>query len=123
MYPQMITDTGEQQKTLTETKIAANEHITHFVWLLRSFNGSSRTRHWRRRRDSNPRYSFPYGTLAMCWFQPLTHSSVGIPDLNGVLSPEDEFYAISGIWQVVMGVNSFLQPDLDRYRPRPPASI
>jgi len=48
---------------------------------------------------------------------------VGIPDLNGVLSPEDEFYAISGIWQVVMGVNSFLQPDLDRYRPRPPASI
>ena len=23
----------------------------------------------------NPRYSYPYGTLAMCWFQPLTHSS------------------------------------------------
>ena len=85
--------------------------------------GLLETTYWRRRRDSNPRYSFPYGTLAMCWFQPLTHSSVGIPDLNGVLSPEDEFYAISGIWQVVMGVNSFLQPDLDRYRPRPPASI
>ena len=34
-----------------------------------------------------------------------------------------EFYAISWIWQVVMGFNSFLQPDLDRYRPRPPASI
>ena len=46
-----------------------------------------------------------------------------IPDLNGVLSPESEFYSISGIWQVVMGVNSFLQPDLDRYSPRPPASI
>ena len=87
------------------------------------FNGMQRNGRWRRRRDSNPRYSFPYGTLAMCWFQPLTHSSVGIPDLNGVLSPEDEFYAISGIWQVVMGVNSFLQPDLDRYRSRPPASI
>ena len=46
-----------------------------------------------------------------------------IPDLNGVLSPEGEFYAISEIWQVVMGVNSFLQSDLDRYRPRPHASI
>ena len=34
-----------------------------------------------------------------------------------------EFYAISWIWQVVMGFNSLLQPDLDRYRPRPPASI
>ena len=81
------------------------------------------TRAWRRRRDSNPRYSFPYGTLAMCWFQPLTHSSVGIPDLNGVLSPEGEYYAISGIWQVVMGVNSFLQSDQDHYKHRPPASI
>ena len=41
----------------------------------------------------------------------------------GVLSPEGEFYAISVIWQVVMGVNSFLQSDQDRYKPRPPASI
>ena len=24
-------------------------------------------------RDSNPRYSFPYDSLANCWFQPLTH--------------------------------------------------
>ena len=46
MYQQMLPDPGEQQKTLTESKNAANEHITRFVWLLRSFNGSSRTRHW-----------------------------------------------------------------------------
>ncbi|MEA4903868.1 MAG: hypothetical protein VB090_03355, partial [Petrimonas sp.] len=25
--------------------------------------------------DSNPRYSYPYGSLANCWFQPLTHTS------------------------------------------------
>ncbi len=24
-------------------------------------------------RDSNPRYSYPYDSLANCWFQPLTH--------------------------------------------------
>ena len=23
--------------------------------------------------DSNPRYGYPYGSLANCWFQPLTH--------------------------------------------------
>ena len=97
--------------------------MIEFLYYYSDFNGRHLNGSWRRRRDSNPRYSFPYGTLAMCWFQPLTHSSVGIPDLNGVYSPEGEFYAISGIWQVVMGVNSFLQPDLDRYRPRPPASI
>ena len=32
-------------------------------------------RRWRRRRDSNPRYSFPYDALAKRWFQPLTHVS------------------------------------------------
>ena len=31
---------------------------------------------WRREGDSNPRYSFPYDSLANCWFQPLTHLSV-----------------------------------------------
>ena len=25
--------------------------------------------------DSNPRYGNPYGSLANCWFQPLTHPS------------------------------------------------
>ena len=30
---------------------------------------------WRRRRDSNPRYGFPYDALAKRWFQPLTHVS------------------------------------------------
>ena len=29
----------------------------------------------RREGDSNPRYSFPYGSLANCWFKPLTHLS------------------------------------------------
>ena len=31
---------------------------------------------WRRKGDSNPRYSYPYDSLANCWFQPLTHLSV-----------------------------------------------
>ena len=30
---------------------------------------------WRRRRDSNPRYDYSYGSLAGNWFQPLTHVS------------------------------------------------
>ena len=54
MYPHLLPDTGEQQKTLTETKNAANEHITRFARLLRSFNGSSRTKVWCERRDCNP---------------------------------------------------------------------
>ena len=29
----------------------------------------------RRERDSNPRYPCEYGSLANCWFQPLTHLS------------------------------------------------
>ncbi len=29
----------------------------------------------RRERDSNPRYSYPYVSLANWWFQPLTHPS------------------------------------------------
>jgi len=41
MYQQMLPDPGEQQKTLTESKSAANEHIPRFARLLRSFNGSS----------------------------------------------------------------------------------
>ena len=36
---------------------------------------ASQNRRWRRRRDSNPRYSFPYDALAKRWFQPLTHVS------------------------------------------------
>ena len=27
----------------------------------------------RREGDSNPRYGYPYDSLANCWFQPLTH--------------------------------------------------
>ena len=27
--------------------------------------------------DSNPRYGYPYGSLANCWFQPLTQTSLG----------------------------------------------
>ena len=29
----------------------------------------------RKEGDSNPRYGNPYGSLANCWFQPLTHPS------------------------------------------------
>ena len=29
----------------------------------------------RKRRDSNSWYGYPYGSLANCWFQPLTHTS------------------------------------------------
>ena len=32
----------------------------------------------RREGDSNPRYGCPYGSLANCWFQPLTHLSVSL---------------------------------------------
>ena len=31
----------------------------------------------RREGDSNPRYGYPYDSLANCWFQPLTHLSSG----------------------------------------------
>ena len=31
----------------------------------------------RKEGDSNPRYGNPYGSLANCWFQPLTHPSKG----------------------------------------------
>ena len=54
MYPHLLPDTGEQQKTLTETKNAANEHITRFARLLRGINGYSRTRWWWVGWDSNP---------------------------------------------------------------------
>ena len=30
----------------------------------------------RKEGDSNPRYGNPYGSLANCWFQPLTHPSL-----------------------------------------------
>ena len=30
---------------------------------------------WRKEGDSNPRYGYPYDSLANCWFQPLTHPS------------------------------------------------
>ena len=54
MYPHLLPDTGEQQKPLTETEIAASEHITRFARLLRGINGYSRTRWWWVGWDSNP---------------------------------------------------------------------
>lgn len=33
---------------------------------------------WRKEGDSNPRYGNPHGSLANCWFQPLTHPSMGL---------------------------------------------
>ena len=35
---------------------------------------SSTSLRWER--DSNPRYSYPYDSLANCWFQPLTHPTL-----------------------------------------------
>ena len=40
MYQQILPDPGEQQNPLTEIKIAANEYITRFARILRSFHGS-----------------------------------------------------------------------------------
>ena len=40
------------------------------------FCGPLRNSPWRRRRDSNPRYGYPYDALAKRWFQPLTHVSL-----------------------------------------------
>ena len=34
--------------------------------------------------DSNPRYGYPYGSLANCWFQPLTQTSNPHLPLNAV---------------------------------------
>ena len=34
----------------------------------------------RREGDSNPRYGHPYGSLANCWFKPLTHRSKKLKD-------------------------------------------
>ena len=43
--------------------------------MLVVLSGPLRNSLWRRRRDSNPRYGFPYDALAKRWFQPLTHVS------------------------------------------------
>ena len=36
----------------------------------------------RKRGDSNPRYGYPYVSLANWWFQPLTHTSRRVSDLK-----------------------------------------
>ena len=55
MYPHLLPDTGEQQKTLTETKIEEIERVPRKARLLRSFNGSSRTKVWSEKPGSNRR--------------------------------------------------------------------
>ena len=40
----------------------------------------------RRERDSNPRYSYPYVSLANWWFQPLTHPSNMFKELGDKIS-------------------------------------
>ena len=44
----------------------------------------------RREGDSNPRYSYPYDSLANCWFQPLTHLSKAYKKLNPALLSKSE---------------------------------
>jgi hypothetical protein len=38
----------------------------------------NQTSRWER--DSNSRYSYPYDSLANCWFQPLTHPTYALTD-------------------------------------------
>ena len=55
----------------------------------------------RKEGDSNPRYGNPYGSLANCWFQPLTHPSLRTLEFETVgLSP----------WLRVQRYNYFLNP-------------
>ena len=55
----------------------------------------------RKEGDSNPRYGNPYGSLANCWFQPLTHPSLRTLESETVgLSP----------WLRVQRYNYFLNP-------------
>ena len=42
---------------------------------LREFSHSYSLDLSRKLGDSNPRYGYPYGSLANCWFQPLTQTS------------------------------------------------
>ena len=76
MYQQILPDPGEQQNPPTEIKIAANEYITRFARILRSFHGSFWTRYWRRERDSNPRYAWTYNRFRVYRLRPLGHLSV-----------------------------------------------
>lgn len=48
-----------------------------FVWNKKSRSTASAGLHFnlRKRGDSNPRYGYPYVSLANWWFQPLTHPS------------------------------------------------
>ena len=91
----MIPDTREQQKTLTETKIEEIERVPRKARLLRSFNGSSRTKEWSEKPGSNRRpqpwqgcalptelfslsdlvikKTFPDAVNAIIWYFPLPH--------------------------------------------------
>ena len=55
------------------TKI--NSRVIYLVECLFKHIDFLKLNKWRRERDSNPRYTFAYGTLAMYWFKPLTHPS------------------------------------------------
>ena len=46
----------------------------------------------RKEGDSNPRYGYPYDSLANCWFQPLTHPSPRLARDRQLLS-EFAFYS------------------------------
>ena len=48
---------------------------------LREFSHSYSLDLSRKLGDSNPRYGYPYGSLANCWFQPLTQTSKGTSDM------------------------------------------
>ena len=61
---------------------------------------------WRRGRDSNPRYGFPYDSLANCSFRPLRHLS----KIQGVAKIErNSFFQI--FFSLFIIVSSFCMLD------------
>ena len=55
------------------SKLIATFCIKKYLCYCRGIKACCRLR---RKGDSNPRYGYPYDSLANCWFQPLTHLSV-----------------------------------------------
>ena len=60
----------------------------------------------RKEGDSNPRYGNPYGSLANCWFQPLTHPS------NSPILPKEVLSFNRGVISLIAGakVRLFFEP-------------
>jgi hypothetical protein len=55
----------------------------------RAFQKSLRSFQARKVGDSNPRYGNPHGSLANCWFQPLTQPSLALLSFSAPVSKCD----------------------------------